>query len=149
VPSEVAKAAQLGLPNYRAVLHNKYSKADADIPRSFDFIVDNNPTTFCCCIKHLGDMVQFYASRLGEHGQLVTDRVGLGWAIDAPGSNPRWAFDFDDLTAVASLAGLKAYRVDRNIYVVSRKRPVRPPLRARAAHVARSWLRRLSRKLSS
>lgn len=147
VPSEVEKATALGLPAYRAILHNKYSGAGREVPPAFAFIVDNNPTTFCCCMKHLGAMLDFYASRLGSDGQLVTDRVGLGWAIDAPGSNPRWGFGFDDLEAVAALAGLKAFRANSNIYVVSRRRPRKPRLRSRASHLARSWWRRLSRKL--
>jgi hypothetical protein len=132
---EIEVAQALGLPNYRAVIHNKYSGLDEAVEGKFDFIVDNNPTSPCCCIRHLADLFTFYANKLGEHGQIVSDRLGLGWIPDD--SNPRWRFDFDDLAVVARAAGLSAYRMGKNIYVLSRCPPPAPGLASLARHIVR------------
>jgi hypothetical protein len=123
---EIEHGAALDLPNYRVALHNKYSVADDGPNGRFDFIVDNNPTSYCCCLKHFEAMMKFYASRLTETGQIVTDRVGLGWRPKIPGADPRWAFNFNDLAIAAKLAGLSAHRMDDNVFVVAGGDPERP-----------------------
>lgn len=134
---EIDVAQSLALPNYAFVLHNKYSARNGDVPGTFDFIVDNNPTSPCCCIRHLADLFEFYAEKLGENGQIVTDREGLGWVPDD--SSPRWSFDFDDIAAVAATAGLCAFRVNRNVYVLSRSAPPLPDWPSLSRH----WWRRI------
>lgn len=134
---EIDVARSLRLTNYSVVLHNKYH-GGGEIAGKFDFIVDNNPTSPCCCLRHLAALLDFYVVTLAEGGQIVTDREGLEWVPEE--SNPRWSFSFDDLAAVARLAGLSAYRVDRSVFVLSRDRP-RP---AELLSVARHKLRRLS-----
>lgn len=118
---EMRVARSLIAPNYAAVLHNKYSGRDDIVPGTFDFIVDNNPTSPCCCFRHLAQLFAFYDAKLSEQGQLVTDQEGLGWVPDV--SDPRWGFDFEDLAAVGAAAGFLAFRVTRNVYVLSRSRP--------------------------
>lgn len=122
--SETAVARSLSLPNYRFLIHNKFSGSDSAIEGTFDFILDNNPTSPCCCIRHLAAMFEFYGEKLSESGQIVTDRQGLKWVPDI--TNPRWSFDFDDLAAVGAVAGFSAFRMNRNTYVLSRSAP-RPP----------------------
>ena len=141
--AEVERAESLGLPNYDAILHNKYSGANDAIPGDFDVIVDSNPTSFCCCLTHLGTMLDFYASRLGEKGQMITERTGLAWQMKAPGAHERWGFSFDDLAAVASLADLHAYRVSEDIYILARSRPSTPTFASQASY----YLRKAARKL--
>jgi len=133
---EMAVARPLAIPNYRFVLHNKYSGDDAAVEGAFDFILDNNPTSPCCCVRHLAEMFDFYMAKLAPGGQIVTDRLGLGWVPD--GSNPRWRFDFDDLAAVAEVTGFTAFRATRTVYVLSRSAPPAPG----AQSVARHWVRR-------
>lgn len=151
---EIKVAQSLGLPNYRFVLHNKYSGENDAIEGQFDLILDNNPTSPCCCIRHLAALFEFYAEKLGPNGQIVTDRQGLEWVPED--SNPRWGFSFDDLAAAAAVAGFSAFRVNRNVYVVSRSAPPSPTLRSLARHalhrlealcgkVARRLLRVISR----
>lgn len=147
VESELREARVLGLPNYSTVLHNKHSGDDPSISGRFDFIVDNNPTTFCCCLTHLDVMLGFYAARLAPGGQIVTDRVGLGWTTNAPGAIARWGFSFEDLAACAELHGLEAFRIDQNIYVLARQKPPRPNLSGNIAHAVRSFRHRLWRKV--
>lgn len=125
---EIAVARALDLPGYTAVLHNKYSSRADIVPGTFDFIIDNNPTSPCCCVRHLAQLFGFYREKLSENGQLVTDALGLGWIPDD--SNARWSFDFEDLAAVASLSGFTAYRMTRSVYVLSRTQPQLPELQS-------------------
>jgi hypothetical protein len=132
---EIQVARALALSNYRAVLHNKFSGSEDLIEETFDFILDNNPTSPCCCIRHLADLFQFYAEKLAPGGQIVTDQQGLAWVPD--GTNPRWSFDFDDLAVVGGAVGLSAFRMSRTVYVLSRSAPAAPDLRSRSRHVLR------------
>lgn len=129
---DVAKA--LGLTNYAFVRHNKYSGEDA-VPGRFDIIVDNNPTSPCCCIGHLAELFRFYHSKLAEDGQIVTDREGLEWIPE--GANRRWSFDFRDLAAVGAVEGFSAHRINRNVYVLSRGRLPKPQPLALIRHGVR------------
>lgn len=144
--SEMRVARRLSLPNYWVVKHNKFSGAEAVPPEKVDFILDNNPTSPCCCITHLRTLFRFYDSRLADGGQIVTDQQGLGWVPD--GFNARWGFDFDDLTAVAAIAGFKAYRANRHVYILSRTPPPAPgalPLLRHAMREAKSAPRGVSK----
>jgi SAM-dependent methyltransferase len=144
-PQEIAVATALNLPNYTAILHNKYSGVDLPGKATFDFVVDNNPTSMCCCLDHFAQLLEFYADHLSPDGQVVTDSEGLGW-VNEDSFHPRWSFDFADLAAAAEPFGLKAYRRTRTIYVLSRSDPPQPSLRSRLAHAARR-LRRVPRRI--
>lgn len=133
--SEMTVARSLNLPNYSFVLHNKFSGDKDSVPGKFDFILDNNPTSPCCCIRHLAEEFDFYAAKLADGGQFVTDRQGLGWVPD--GSNARWGFDFDDLAAVGTAAGLSTFRFDRSVYVLSRSAPMAPGFAPLLRHAGR------------
>jgi hypothetical protein len=132
---EIAVARALALPNYRFVVHNKFSGENGVVDGSFDFILDNNPTSPCCCMRHLAELFGFYADKLKPDGQIVTDRLGLRW-VPAE-TNPRWSFDFDDLAAVAAVAGFSAFRMNRSVYVLSRSAPAEPGLLSLSRHVSR------------
>lgn len=132
---EMRVARALAVPNYRFVVHNKYSGRNDAVEGTFDFILDNNPTSPCCCIRHLSDLFEFYAAKLAPGGQIVTDRLGLGWVPDD--TSPRWSFDFDDLAVIAPAAQLSAFRMTGNVYVLSRSRPPAPDLSSRSRHIAR------------
>jgi len=136
-PNEKHAGEQLGLPNYSVHIHNKFS-ADRPLwgPRRFDVIVDNNPTTFCCCWRHFSAMMESYAQLLKPGGKLVTDRVGLGWVASNPKVSRRWRFSFDDLSVTAEAFGLKASAVDEFTYRLDR--PMNP---------ARRLIRRIARPL--
>jgi hypothetical protein len=135
--AELEHARALGLPNYAVKLHNKYADGGEAVNGEFDFIVDNNPVSACCCITHLAAVLDLFAAKLAEGGQVVTDRHGLHWI--APGVHPRFRFDFDDLAATAALAGLAAWRIDGNVHVLTRNGlPLKPKLVSRL----RSFVRR-------
>jgi hypothetical protein len=132
---EIGVARALGLPNYRFVIHNKYSGRDDIVEGKFDFILDNNPTSPCCCFRHLFALLTLYSNKLADGGQIVTDQLGLQWVPD--GSSQRWRFDFDDLATVAAEVGLSAYRANRTVYVLSRSPPPAPGLGSLARHALR------------
>jgi hypothetical protein len=132
---EIRVARSLALPNYAFVVHNKYSARDDGLEGTFDFILDNNPTSPCCCVRHLSDLFDLYAKKLAPGGQVVTDQLGLGWVPDD--NSPRWSFDFDDLAAAAAAVGLAAFRMNRSVYVLSRTPPPTPGVRSRAACLLR------------
>ena len=129
---EIEVARLLALPNYGFVLHNKYSGSHTVIAGTFDFILDNNLTSPCCCISHLAGLFEFYADKLADGGQIVTDRQGLEWV--PVGSSPRWGFKLDDLRAVAALAGLSVFSMTNSVYVLARSAPPAPGLSPRAAN---------------
>jgi hypothetical protein len=133
---EIKVAQSLGLSNYRFLVHNKFSGENTALDGRFDFILDNNPTSPCCCIRHLAELFEFYAEKLAADGQIITDREGLEWVPNE--SNPRWSFGFDDLAAAAAVAGFSAHRADQNVYVLSRS----APLPANPAALLRNLLRR-------
>jgi hypothetical protein len=121
---ELKVARSLAFPNYTFVLHNKFSGRNEALNGQFDFILDNNPTSPCCCIRHLSALFDLYSAKLKQDGQVVTDAQGLKWVPDD--HNPRWSFDFDDLAAVAAAAGFSAFRANSKVYVLSRTRPACP-----------------------
>jgi hypothetical protein len=132
---EIRVAQAHSYPNYSVVLHNKYSSDSARLSGKFDVILDNNLTSPCCCMRHLAALFGFFGERLADDGLIVTDRVGLGWIPDE--SNPRWSFDFDDLAAVASAAGFTAFRVTRDVFVLSRSSPPVATFASLLRHIAR------------
>jgi hypothetical protein len=134
---DIRVAQTLNYPNYSVVLHNKYSGSMDSIADKFDVIIDNNLTSPCCCMRHLAALFRFFEDQLANGGCIVTDREGLAW-IPPDQPNPRWSFDFEDLAAVASAAGLATFRVNSNIYVLSRS----APLVATFASVSRNIARR-------
>lgn len=146
-PGELAHARRWiessGVGNYRVVLHNKYLGGDGMAGETFDFIVDNNPSTFGCCLTHFARMMDFYARSLAPGGQILTDRVGLGWSMAH--SDPRWGFDAGDLAAFASLFGLETHEIGANVIVLARGKPRRPSVAGRLARLLRKVWRRLHR----
>lgn len=134
-----------GTANYRVLLRNKYLGHDGMPDQRFDFIVDNNPSTFACCLTHFARMMEFYAAVLTPGGQIVTERIGLGWSL--PHSHSRWGFDPADLAAFAHPLGLQMHEIGPHIVVLSRGELRQPPWRGQLAHRMRELGRRLSRAL--
>jgi hypothetical protein len=132
---EICVAEATKLTNYAFLKHNKYSGENAGIPGRFDIIVDNNPTSPCCCMRHLATLFDFYVDKLRPNGMVVTDREGLEWIpVGAPGC---WSFDFEDLATASAVAGLHTFRVTRNVYVLTFTTPPRPTAPSLLRHVGR------------
>jgi hypothetical protein len=125
---EIAVANSMKFPNYQVVMHNKFLGDTIDIHGKFEFILDNNPTSPCCCIGHLADLLNFYVRRLAPGGQIITDLGGLNWVPD--GQNPRWRFSFDDLAAAGAAAGLCAFRANNKVCILAQCAVRKPGVRA-------------------
>jgi hypothetical protein len=132
---EMKLARALSLPNYSFVTHNKYSGRSEAVDGTFDFILDNNPTSPCCCIRHLAVLFEFYADKLASGGQIVTDRQGLEWVPQA--NHPRWSFDLDDLRPVSAVAGFSVFPMTNCVYVLARSAPPTPAALARLSSALR------------
>src|SRR5579872_1422545 len=104
------------MPNYEIVLQNKYAWETKLTPGKFDFIIDNNPASYCCCMFHLMALFEFYREKLAPGGQIVTDQQGLSWV--APAGNPQFGMDFERLEEIARIAGFSASKINRNTYVL-------------------------------
>jgi hypothetical protein len=114
-PGEVRRGNALGLDNYRVLLRNKYQHW-ADAPDRLDFVVDNNLTSFACCLSHVVTMLAWYSTSLAPTGVVLTDRVGLGWVVSAEGGDPAWAFDLAALRMLAAPLGLRVIDLDGDVY---------------------------------
>ncbi len=107
----------LSLTNYQVLLWNKY-RYWPDGAGRFDAIVDNNPTTFACCLRHVVEMVAWYAEALTSTGAFFTDRVGLGWVVT--GGDRRWSFDRTALADLVAPFGLAVVDLDGDVYGIAR-----------------------------
>ncbi len=115
--NELHHALGLRIRNYFPLIMNKYSMELANgFAAGFDFVIDNNPSTFCCCFWHFIRMMTSYRSLLRSGGQIVTDRGGLCWTM--PGSNPRWSLNFADWMWVARALGMIAEDVNGDVYMM-------------------------------
>ena len=54
----------LAIAGYHIRLMNKYGPDLETLDGGYDFIIDNNPASFCCCMFHLESMLERYAALL-------------------------------------------------------------------------------------
>ncbi|MCX7177133.1 MAG: hypothetical protein NT159_25080 [Proteobacteria bacterium] len=121
-PAEIARGQALAISNYEVLQWNKYRYWNDPSGEGFDAIVDNNPTGFACCLKHLSTMLAWYADALRPQGAIFTDRVGLGWVVSTPGVDRRWrGFDLEDCAVMGARLGLHAIDIDGSVYALVKK----------------------------
>jgi hypothetical protein len=115
---EVDLAVKSGLANYHASVWNKYQYFLSAPRHGFDAIVDNNPTSFTCCIWHLSEMMAWYADSLRNDGAIFTDAVGLSWVLGVAEAVPGSGFNFAQWAELGRCAGLEALAIDSNVYAL-------------------------------
>lgn len=76
---ELTHAHSLNLPNYNCYLLNKYADDLKRLKNKYDFIVDNNPSSFACCKVHFIKMMHHYSSLLNNKGAIITDTKGMAY----------------------------------------------------------------------
>lgn len=69
---------QFGL-RYTVLLMNKYSDELASLEGGFDFIVDNDLSSYACCRHHFGSMLNAYRGLLAPGGCVLIGIDGLGY----------------------------------------------------------------------
>jgi hypothetical protein len=114
--SEMNHANDLQLKGYRTFLANKYSDDLASISGPFDFIVDNNPASFGCCVMHFEKMLGEYARLLAPQGLMVTDRRGMYWCYEDGPMRLR----FDDLQTIAQAYPFCASHLTDDVFALQR-----------------------------
>lgn len=77
VNEEFVYAKSLNLPNYQLFQYNKYGSRILELPRRYDYIIDNNLSSYACCITHFAQLLTQYLQLLKPNGQLITDTQGL------------------------------------------------------------------------
>jgi hypothetical protein len=115
---EVELAGRCALPKYKATVWNKYQYFQGAPHHGFDAIVDNNPTSFTCCIWHLSEMMAWYADSLRDEGAIFTDAVGLSWVLGVAEAVPGSGFNFAQWAALGRCAGLEALAIDSSVYAL-------------------------------
>jgi hypothetical protein len=109
----------LGIENYAVVCANKYSEDMDRIAGNFDFIVDNNPSSFACCLFHFSRMMVSYAELLKRDGGLfMTAQRGWGWVVTANDLN--WSFGWDDWALLGEILRMPVARVTDMVYSMQR-----------------------------
>ena len=120
--NEIIVAKSLHLGNYRVRLLNKYApNLCREMGETYDFIVDNNPSTFCCCRVHFAYMLANYRSMLKRGGVILTDTVGLGWTSQP--NDARWQLQKREWEAIGSVIGLKSLSYTENVIGLQEARP--------------------------
>lgn len=119
--AEIEQANSLHLPNYIVRLLNKYGRDFATLIGPYDFILDNNPTTFACCRAHFARMMQTYAAMLALGGILVTDKAGLKHLASDNSTLARWSFSSADWLSLAQVMGLACERHGETVLILRRR----------------------------
>lgn len=83
VPEEV-DYARAQFPNeidikYEVQLANKYSTSLTCFGNNFDFIVDNDLSSYACCKHHFHEMLSAYRKILATSGVILVGKNGLGY----------------------------------------------------------------------
>jgi hypothetical protein len=115
---EKARADRLRIPNYAVWVINKYSSGMTKIRGGFDFIVDNNPSSFACCFFHFCRMMVCYREMLCGGGVLLTDALGLGWVTT--GGDSAWSLDWVDWVRLAEALTMTARQLTPTVYALAR-----------------------------
>jgi len=103
---ELNKGNECKIENYRVQLLNKFSdKFVTQLNNSYDFIIDNNPTSFSCCRKHFFQMLENYYRCLKPGGIILTDKLGLNWVTTL--NDKAWRLTIDDWFKIGEKLNLK------------------------------------------
>jgi hypothetical protein len=123
MPQEADASRSLALPNYSVSCVSKYGpsflSAHSTLLGQAAFIVDNNPSTFCCCIRHYALMLQSYWMLLKEGGYVLTHKLGLGWY--ATPNLAQWGFTPQELAWQGDLMGFCFMELAKDVYALQKR----------------------------
>lgn len=69
----------LALPNYTIFEINKYSADLLKLTGDYDYIIDNNISSFACCRFHFEEMMKNYVKLLKTGGSILSDEKGMSY----------------------------------------------------------------------
>jgi hypothetical protein len=109
-------AEQSSVVNYEVVLANKYSREMDGVKGRFDFIVDNNPASFACCLYHFARMMITYQELLEPGGMILTAEPGLSWRMR--GRPAEWILRWADWQRLGQAMGMSVKRLTESVYAM-------------------------------
>jgi cyclopropane fatty-acyl-phospholipid synthase-like methyltransferase len=107
----------LAIAGYSIEMLNKYSAQLDALDGAFDVIVDNNLSSFGCCVRHFELMLASYARLLLPGGLILTDRVGMHWTY----RNGPMRLRYDDLETIARSFPFAAQRISSDVFALRRR----------------------------
>lgn len=111
-------AESLGLANYSVVVANKYANDMDQVSGRYDFIIDNNPASFACCLFHFAKMLVTYVDLLNDSGILLTAEPGMHWVVT--NNDPNWALSLEDWRRIGEIVGLRLEDLGADVYAMRR-----------------------------
>jgi hypothetical protein len=111
-------ADTLGILNYTVSITNKYSRDMAKINGKFDFVVDNNPGSYSCCLFHFCRMMVGYSEMLRNGGVLLTAESGLGWV--SAFVDPAWCLRWTDWNRLGHALSMPARQITPTVFSLVR-----------------------------
>lgn len=115
---ELQDIKKLTIENYSVVIANKFAVDMDEINGQFDLIVDNNPSSFACCLFHFARMMVKFFDLLKNGGQILTAQPGLGWVVS--NNNPNWSLGWDDWVNLGAALGMPSRKLSEFVYSIER-----------------------------
>lgn len=115
---EAVLSDSLGLDNYRTIVVNKYSSGMDEISGQFNFIVDNNPSSYACCLFHFSRMLVTYHDLLKDGGKILTAQPGLSWVHS--GNDQGWSLEWDDWMELGRALRMPTVQITNFVYAMER-----------------------------
>lgn len=113
--AEYDHALTLHCNNYRIFQFNKYGNQMLELPRHYNFILDNNLSSYACCIYHFKTMLEQYLQLLKPNGQLVTDTKGLRYYMTGFG------LTVNELKEWESTLPMQVTQVNKHLLIITRR----------------------------
>jgi len=108
-------ASTLKLNNYDVYLMNKYSNDLNDLNFKYDFIIDNNLSSFACCKQHYLLMMNNYINLLNTGGMLLTDQVGMSYY-----ENYAFGINYKDLQNLEKEFPVKIVKLTDSVFSINK-----------------------------
>jgi hypothetical protein len=114
VDEEKKYAESLNLFNYHVYIINKYSETLLSLKKRYDIIIDNNLSSYACCLSHFKKMVENYIELLHPGGFIVTDREGLKYFTSGFGMT------YEDLIALGNIFPVMIEKIDEYVFTITK-----------------------------
>ncbi|MFB0925782.1 MAG: hypothetical protein QMB65_10975 [Vicingaceae bacterium] len=115
MPEEKKYAESLNLPKYNTFIINKYSNELNSLNQSYDFIIDNNLSSFACCKHHYQLMLNNYIDILNQGGMILTDEVGMKYYEDYA-----FGIEFEDLQKLEKELPVKVLKINQSVFAIQK-----------------------------
>ena len=115
MPEEKKHADSLNLSKYNVYIINKYSNDLKALESSYDFIIDNNLSSFACCKHHYSLMIHNYIDKLNKDGMILTDELGMKYYEDYA-----FGIEFEDLQKLEKEFPVKVLKFNENVFAIQK-----------------------------